>query len=79
MSHTTEPNRQVHTRIGMVNVPAAVFDRIKALEWVCEKALDELSAWDGKASADPATSIGYVVQILRTAVHPEAAKEATPK
>ena len=48
--------------------------RIEALERVCEKAIDELLAWDGKASADPATSIGYVVRILRVAVHPEAAK-----
>ena len=49
--------------------------RIEALERVCEKAIDELSAWDGKASADPATSVGYVVRILHVAVHPEAAKE----
>ena len=33
MSHTTESHRQVHVpRLGMVNVPAAVFDRIKELE-----------------------------------------------
>ena len=54
-------------------------DRIEELERVCEKASSELSAWDGKASADQTTSIGYVVQILRVAVYPEAAKEATPK
>ena len=64
-NHYLEPNRQVHTRIGMVNVPAAVADRIKDLERVCEKAVDELSAWDGKASADQTTSVGYVVKILK--------------
>ncbi len=32
MSHTTESHRPVHTRIGMVNVPAAVADRIDKLE-----------------------------------------------
>ena len=53
--------------------------RIEALERVCEKAIDELLAWDGKASADPATSVGYVVKILRVAVDPEAAKEGASK
>ena len=32
MRHTTESHRPVHTRIGMVNVPAAVADRIAELE-----------------------------------------------
>ena len=49
--------------------------RIEELEKVCERASSELSVWDSKASADPSTSIGYVVKILREAVHPEAAKE----
>ena len=74
MNHYLEPNRQVHTRIGMVNVPAAVADRIAELERVCEKASSELSVWDDKLSADPSTSVGYVVKILREAVHPEGGK-----
>ena len=49
-------------------------DRIEDLERVCERAVDELSAWDTKSSADPTTSVGYVVKILRAAVHQRGAR-----
>lgn len=40
----------------------------KKMQEACKKAIDELEAWDTRASADPTTSLGYTVKTLRLAL-----------
>ena len=48
MSHTTESHRQVHVpRLGMVNVPAAVADRIAELEAVVKSGIEHCPGCEG--------------------------------
>ena len=77
MSHTTESHRQIHVpRIGMVNVPAAVAERITELEDVCRYAKRALQRDE---STNPYEAMDRINKVLSTRVAAEAAAKEGDK